>query len=518
MEAPMSHQRRYLFSAVTNWLAFAAILGVAFFISPYLVRKLGDSTYGVWAFVESLLAYLTLFDMGIAAGVVRFTARYHAEGDARSLNRLVSTALALFLGFGAIAFGLGLGLAPFAFTPLEKSGVSSAEITAFALLMLANLTLTLPLSVFPAILDGLEYFGVKSIVRIVSLAIRTVGTILLMENSPSLLGLGIILTATNLLEHAVLAICCFVYLPKLRVRRRYVDRAMFQQVKGYSIDAFLAMFAGRVTVQSGTIVIGICLSTPEITWFAIALRLVEFAKGLLRSAITTLTPAVSALEAANDYGAIRAVFLKGSRWALYLILPVHLALLVLGGSFLTTWLGSTEYATRCYPALIILAAALSLVVAQSVASRILYGMGRLRLFGRMALLEALLNICLCLLLVRPLGIVGIAWATVVPNALFCVFAIGYTCWILKIGWQEYLTTAWVRPLLAATIPLAIWTTANWTSTGWVALGLTILAGVAPFAVCVFALERWALRVRLPAAATRVVFQALPPVRSATLRG
>src|SRR3954467_8609803 len=94
--------RRLLVGAVTNWLAFAATLLVGFFLTPYSVRKLGDGPYGVWAFVESILAYFTLFDLGIAACVVRFVARLHTIGVRDELNRLVSTCLALFLGLGVV--------------------------------------------------------------------------------------------------------------------------------------------------------------------------------------------------------------------------------------------------------------------------------------------------------------------------------------------------------------------------------------------------------------------------------
>src|SRR5215210_8608534 len=104
--------RRLLVGAATNWLAFAATLLVGFFLTPYLVRRLGDGPYGAWAFVESLIAYLTLFDLGIAACVVRFVARFHATGDDGDLNRLVSTCLALFLGLGALVITLGSCLLP----------------------------------------------------------------------------------------------------------------------------------------------------------------------------------------------------------------------------------------------------------------------------------------------------------------------------------------------------------------------------------------------------------------------
>ena len=86
----MPAKRSLLIGAATNWAAFAATLLVSFFLAPYLIHHLGDARYGVWCVVESILAYFTLFDLGIAACLVRFVARFHATDERAELNRLVS--------------------------------------------------------------------------------------------------------------------------------------------------------------------------------------------------------------------------------------------------------------------------------------------------------------------------------------------------------------------------------------------------------------------------------------------
>jgi O-antigen/teichoic acid export membrane protein len=481
-------RRRLLLSAFTNWLAFAATLLVAFFLTPYLVGKLSDGPYGVWLFVESILAYLTLFDLGIAACVVRFVARYHAQRHQREINKLASSCLALFIGLGTIAFALGAVLAPlFVAGVAAKAGLETAEATGFLLLMLANLAVTLPLSVFPSILDGLERFASKSAIRIVFLAIRTAGTIVLMERSPSLFMLGVLYTACNVLEHATLAALSFRFLPSLHLSWRFVDRPTLKVVKGYSLDAFLAMFAGRVSVQSGYIIVGIFINAAAVTSFGLALRLVEFAKALLRSATNTLTPAVSSLEANGDLAAIRRIFLHSTRWVLYLILPVHIGLVIFGRPFLTIWVGP-EYAERCYPPLVILSATLSLVIAQSVAARILYGMGRLRLFARMTLLEAAINLTLSLLLAGELGIEGVALAAALPNLAFCMFAIGYTARLLAVKWRAYFSSSWLKPLAVASVPALVWLGLDVPIRGWADFGSALLAGLAPYVLIVLSAE------------------------------
>jgi len=481
-------ERRLLFGAVTNWLAFAAVLLVGFFITPYLVRRLGDGPYGVWAFVESVLAYFTLFDLGIAACVVRFVARFHTTGDRDELNRLVSTALALFVGLGAAVLVFGSVLLPVVLPSLESAGVPHREVLAFALLMLANLAVTLPLSVFPSILDGLERFALKSAVRIVVLVVRTVGTVALMEHQPSLLALGVLFAACNLVEHGAFAVLAVRSLPGLQFSRRLVDRATLTRVKGYSLHAFLAMAAGRTCVQSGVLIVGALLGAAPVTYFALASRLVEFAKALLRTATNTLTPAISSMEAAGDMDAIRRMFLRGTRWVLYLILPVHLGLVVFGRPFLTIWLGESAYAEQCYIPLVVLSSTLSLVIAQSMAARILYGTGRLRAFARAALVEALVNVALSILLGQRYGLIGVAIGVAVPNLAMCLWVIGHTARGLGVSLRMYVGDGWLRPLVAAIVPISVWLCVAWPIAGWARLFAAIVAGLVPYAVVVLALE------------------------------
>src|SRR5207245_9256799 len=111
--------------------------------------------------------------------------------------------------------------------------------------------------------------------------------------------------------------------------------------------------------------------------------------------------------------------LTGSRCALYLALPIHLGLILFGGQFLELWLGDAEYRLRGQPVLWILAGTLSVGMLQSVAARVLYGVGQIRRFARLMLLEAGLNLGLSLLLFPILRINGVALVTLIPDVLVC---------------------------------------------------------------------------------------------------
>ncbi len=446
-------------SVAANWVGFAAQLVAAFFMSPILVHGLGDHRYGIWALLDSVLAYLTLFDLGVAASVVRYVARFEVVRDDGALNRVFSTSLCIFAAAGLVVLALTLGVA---FAALGLLGVPEnlADDARRALVLLGlNLAVGLPLNVFPAVLDGLGRYPAKTAIRTVGLALRCLVVFFLVRNGTSLAQLAAVMLGFSIAENLAMARAARHYLPQLRFAPAFVDRATFRLIRGYSLDALLAMVAGRVSFQTDAIVIGRWLPPQFITFFALGARLVEYAKDSLRVATSVLTPAVSALEARGDHAGIRTVLLDSTRYVLWLILPAQLGLVLLGKPFLALWMGP-DYAVSSYPTLAILAAPLSLAVSQSVSARILYGSGRLRWFARVALGEAVVNLALSVALVGPLGIEGVALGTAIPNVVVNGALALYICRGLGVGLATYLRRSFLAPCAAAVLLGAGWLAAG----------------------------------------------------------
>ncbi len=480
-------KRKWILGALTNWLAFFATIVVSFFLSPYLIKSLGDSQYGCWVFVESILAYFTLFDMGIAACVVRYVSRYHTVKEWTSLNQIVSSSFVVFVGLACLVFLIGLLLMPILILPLSQDLVNNVHLFPFMYLMLVNLALTLPLSTFPAILDGLNRFTHKSLIRLVSLAVRTIAIVMVVERSPNLWDLGIIFTVVNFAEHLVMAIFAWKHLPSLRIRLSLVNGKTIKLIWNYSIDAFLIMIAGRITLQSPALIIGLFMQPAFVTWFAISLRLVEFARAFLRSATTIISPTISSLDAQGDEGTIRKVFIQTSKWSLYFMIPIQLGLILLGKPFLRLWLHSEEYELSSYPSLWVLSIPLFLFAVQSIGVRILYGTARLKPFTRICIAEAILNIVLSFILIKPYGIFGIAWALTIPQTISCLAVIVLIGNELKLSWKNYFLESWFKPLIANLILGMIWLSLMAPINHWHQFALLLGQGLLGY-VCVLLLS------------------------------
>jgi O-antigen/teichoic acid export membrane protein/glycosyltransferase involved in cell wall biosynthesis len=448
-------RRALIANAAASWLGFAAQVVATFFLSPILIHGLGDSRYGIWALVDSVLAYLMLFDLGVAAAVVRFVARYEAARNRKELNRVFNTSVFIFAiaGSAALVVGLGIALGGMGILGVPPELQDEARIT--IILLSLNLALGLPLGVFPAVLDGLGRYPAKTVVRTAGLIARIPLFMLIIHSGGGLIEMAWMITATNVVEHIALAVAAYRYLPELRFAPRYVDRHTFRRIRGYSVNALLAMLAGRISFQTDSLVISAFLYPQFITFFAVGARLVEYVKSSMRAITTVLTPAVSTLEAKGNHAAIRRMLVNGTRFVLWTTLPIQAGLILLGKPFLALWL-QPRYADACYPVLVILALPLALALSQSVAGRILYGIGRLRWYARLTIMEAGANLILSLVLVTPFGIEGVAWGTTIPNVVFNLILAVYACRLLKVNVTSYLRRSFLEPLAVTSLLTLIW--------------------------------------------------------------
>jgi O-antigen/teichoic acid export membrane protein len=183
-----------------------------------------------------------------------------------------------------------------------------------------------------------------------------------------------------------------------------------------------------------------------------------------------LMPAAAQLDAQDRVDTLRELYLRGTKYTAAFVLPITVGLMVLARPLLLSWLGP-QFADNSFSAQMLLLVWL-IFPNLAVAFTIFVGTGRLRFLLAFTSVHALLNLTLTLLLVRPLGVLGVVLGTV--TAEFVMFPVGmwYTLKVLEVGPAEY-----VRRVVLPTYPLLLVTTlVTW---GSVSAGLAnTLVGVA----------------------------------------
>ena len=66
--------------ATLNYTVIVLNILVGLLYTPFLLRILGQSDYGIYSLVASVISYLTLLDLGFGNAIIRYTAKFRAEG------------------------------------------------------------------------------------------------------------------------------------------------------------------------------------------------------------------------------------------------------------------------------------------------------------------------------------------------------------------------------------------------------------------------------------------------------
>jgi len=56
--------------------------------TPFLTSHLGQSEYGLYSLVSSLIGYLTVLDLGFSNAIVIYTAKYRAQKKEEEMKKL----------------------------------------------------------------------------------------------------------------------------------------------------------------------------------------------------------------------------------------------------------------------------------------------------------------------------------------------------------------------------------------------------------------------------------------------
>jgi O-antigen/teichoic acid export membrane protein len=441
----MSLKAQAVKNVSATWLGLLVHAVVGFFLSPFILHKLGDDAFSLWVLVFALTGYYGLLDLGIRSSIVKYTATFAELHDEEQLSRFLSTSLGFYAVVALVVlFATITGFSYFHLMFRIPAGQLSSARKLF-LLAGTGVALTFPFTVFAGVLEGLQKFSWLQTSQIGLTLLRAALMVMALLNGGGLLAVGTVTVAMNLLSYLIFTWMALKVVP-VRLSLQHIEWTVFREIASYGVFALAILVAEKLRFQSDVVVIGAFLSSSSITTFSIGARLVEYAGYSVKSMSQIFTPMSSQFHAAGDLDRLRRTFMAGNRACGFIIFPLCTTLVILGKPIIESWVGIGYVAS--YSILVMLIIPRTMYLAQSTSIRILLGMGRHRVLASVLLLEGSLNLALSLLLVRRFGIVGVALGTAIPLACTSlVFLPRHLCHILNVPLKGFLTRIYRLPLI-----------------------------------------------------------------------
>jgi O-antigen/teichoic acid export membrane protein len=351
----MQH-RRIAGNAFWNLVSIGSGALLAIAVPPFLTRSLPAETFGAWALVLQVAAYVNLLSFGMQTVVARHVAITVGAPERAHRDAIVSTAFWALTGAAALACAL-LGLAVFGLdaifpqlSPALRPGAAAA-----ILLVGTALALSLPASAFAGVFVGLQRNEVPAITLAATRVVLAVGVVLAAHLTGRLAAMGAAYAAATLVGIFAQYLLWRRLVDSPTVAPACVTRPAARLLADECLG--LTVWSLSMLLVSGLdLVIVARLDYSMVPYFAVAATLTAFLAGVMQATSSAILPVAARMNSQGEAGSLRALVATATRLngSLGLLAAVPL---VLGGAWvLSVWVGP-EYAERSATVLAVLAIA-----------------------------------------------------------------------------------------------------------------------------------------------------------------
>ncbi len=397
--------------ALLSYLSIFISVLIALLYTPFMIRILGQSEFGLYSVIGSLAAYFSVMDMGLGNAMVRFTARNRAVGDTKTESKLNGLFLMLYVLIGIVTILIGLAVYN-SVDNLFGNNFSDSELAKakiMVVILIINFALSFPLSVFNSIIRAYEHFVVDKIVSLVRIVLSPLLILPIIYIGFGAISMVVITTVVNI---SCLIFNTFYCFKKLNVKFYLgrIDKSLLKQIIGYSFFVFLGVVVDQIYWQTDQIILGAIRGTIPVAVYAIAMQFIKLYIQFSTSISGLFLPKVSmmvARDASNKE--LTDMMIKYGRVQYIVVTFILSGFMLFGLPFIEFWAGDS-YKNAYYIVLIIMTP-LTIPLVQNIGISILYAKNLQGFRSIVLILIAVTNVIISIPLAKYYGGIGVAFAT-----------------------------------------------------------------------------------------------------------
>jgi hypothetical protein len=395
---------------VLNYVVIFLNTIVGLLYTPYMLRMMGQSEYGLYSLVASVIAYLTVLDLGFGNAIVRYTAKFRAEKKTEEQYEMFGMFFLLYLVIGIIAFGIGLGLY-FNVDTLFGNTMTAVELDRARIMMLllvANLAFTFPMSIWGSIIQAYEDFVFQKSLNIFRIILNTAVMICLLHFGYKAVAMVVVQTIFNVLTLVVNFIYCRRKLNiHIYFRFKHFHWGFLKEVAIYSFWIFLNAIMDRVYWSTGQFVLGAMVGTVAVAVFAIAIQLEGMYMQFSTAISSVFLPKVTAMVATNrSRKEISDLFIRTGRIQYIVLAYILSGFIIFGRQFIELWAGAGY--TDAYIISLLFFIPLTVPLIQNLGITILQARNEMKFRSVLYIIIALVSLAMQIVLTRYFGGIGCA--------------------------------------------------------------------------------------------------------------
>lgn len=396
---------------VLSYIAIALNNIVGLLYTPFMLRMMGQNEYGLYSLVASIVAYLTVLDLGFGNAIIRYTAKFRAEGKVKEQYEMFGMFILLYSGIGLIAFCIGLGLY-FNIDNLFNTTMGTEElykIRIMMMMMIFNIAFTFPMSIWGAIITAYENFVFQKLVNIARIILNPLVMILLLYMGYKAIAMVVVITAFNV---ATLCINAWYCRNKLHIKIKFghFQWKFLREITMYSFWIFLDSIMNRIYWSTGQFILGVVSGATVIAVYAVAIQLSNIFISFSTSISGVFLPKVTAMVTqGNNEKAISDLFIRTGRTQYAIMAFILIGFILFGKQFIILWAG--ENYTEAYVITLLFFIPLTIPLIQNIGISIVQARNQVKFRSIMYVIISIASLGISIPLAKLYGGIGCAIGT-----------------------------------------------------------------------------------------------------------
>lgn len=407
---------------ILSYLSQAIHILSGLLYTPIMLRLLGQSEYGLYQLVYSVVSYLSLLSFGFTASYMRFYSRAKARDEQDEIGRLNGMFMTIFIVIavlcalcGAVMIGNIELIFADGLTPQEYP---TARI--LMALMVFNLALTFPNSVFDAFTSAHEQFFFQKMLVVLQNLLNPFLALPLLIMGYGSVGM---VCVTTFLTVAKLAVNIWFSLKKLKVHFIFngFRFGLLKEMWVFTFFIFLNQIIDQVNWSIGKFLLGRLSGTTAVAIFGLGAQLNSMYLQFSTSISNVFVPKVNRIVATSDDNReLTKLFTKVGRVQFIILALILTGFIFFGQPFMIFW-GGEGYADSYYIALwLILPVTVPLI--QNLGIEIQRAKNKHQARSVVYFCIAIANVLISIPLIKTIGTIGAAMGTglslIAGNILF----------------------------------------------------------------------------------------------------
>ena len=335
----------------TNQLKVGAALsyismGLGYIISiiytPIMLRLLGQSEYGLYNLVASVVSYLGLLSFGFGSAYMRYYSRYKVKNEQENIAKLNGMFLIIFslIGFIAVLAGAALVFNIDLIFGEKLTGEELATAKILIAIMVFNIAISFPANVFNSHITANEEYVFQKMLQMIKTVVNPFVMLPVLLMGYKSVGMVVVTTALTIIVEVTNAIFCFKKL-KIKFIFRHFDFSLMREMTIFSSYLFMNMIIDQINWNVDKFILGRFRGTVAVAVYGLAAQLNTYYLSLSTSISNVFIPRINRMVVlANDNNELTRLLTRVGRVQFIILSLICSGLIFFGQPFINMWAGA----------------------------------------------------------------------------------------------------------------------------------------------------------------------------------